>query len=424
MGRRRSYVSSLAARQRAAAQVAQAQARAEREVERLQRQRERERLADERANEKEQLRLFHEHQEEDMASRNEDLTETRRQFSNLLRDAVGTDHRLNFEALKKPLKPPEFNSGPLGKAEEAPSPENYLPRSLGLFARLIPGAKSRHQRAIREARIRFDADVEAHRKREKARQFALLYALLEHKEKTQKLAEQAARQRAQVDALQRDYEAGKKEEVRQYGEAVLSSLPNADKWPDTFKVAFVAESKQLVVEYDLPPFEIVPEIAAYKYVRSRKETVATRRSEAERRRTYSNLIAQASLRVVHVLFSADYAGQIESIVFNGHVDAVNQATGHQLHPCLVTLRTTRAAFSDLDLARVDPQTCLKGLNASVSKRPSELAPVKPVLEFSMVDPRFVQEEEILSGLDNRTNLMNLTPREFESGNARIAVDLE
>lgn len=32
----------------------------------------------------------------------------------------------------------------------------------------------------------------------------------------------------------------------------------------------------------------------------------------------------------------------------------------------------------------------------------------------MVDPRFVQEEDIISGLDNRTNLMHLNPREFES----------
>lgn len=414
MSRRRSYVSSRVARQRAAAQIARAQARAAREIERLQRQRERERLADELANEKERLRLFHEHQEEDVASRNEDLTETLRQLWNLLRDALRSDHRLNFKALKKPLKLPEFSPGLLGKAEEAPSPENYLPRSLGLFARLIPSAKSRHQLAIREARVRFDADVEAHRKREKARYFALLYALLEHKKKTQKLAGQAAQQSAEVDALQRDYEAGKKDGIRQYCEAVLSSVAKPDNWPEAFKAAFVTESKQLVVEYDLPPFEIVPEIAAYKYVRARKETVTTRRSEAERKRAYSNLIAQASLRIVHVLFSADYAHQIESIVFNGHVDAVDQATGHQVHPCLVTLRTTRSAFSDLDLSRVDPETCLKGLNASVSKRPSELAPVKPVLEFSMVDPRFVQEEEILSGLDNRTNLMDLTPREFES----------
>jgi len=47
-------------------------------------------------------------------------------------------------------------------------------------------------------------------------------------------------------------------------------------------------------------------------------------------------------------------------------------------------------------------------------RKGRQAPVKPVLEFDMVDPRFVQEDDIISGLDNRTNLMHLNPREFES----------
>jgi len=37
----------------------------------------------------------------------------------------------------------------------------------------------------------------------------------------------------------------------------------------------------------------------------------------------------------------------------------------------------------------------------VSKSPSELAPVRPVLEFSMVDPRFVAESDALSELDQR-----------------------
>src|ERR1019366_7693824 len=67
----------------------------------------------------------------------------------------------------------------------------------------------------------------------------------------------------------------------------------------------------------------------------------------------------------------------------------------------------------LNLSQVDPQACLTGLNASLSKSPTELAPVRPVLEFKMVDPRFIEEADVLSGLDQRPNLMELTPIEFE-----------
>ncbi|HLY25370.1 MAG TPA: restriction endonuclease, partial [Aggregatilineales bacterium] len=50
----------------------------------------------------------------------------------------------------------------------------------------------------------------------------------------------------------------------------------------------------------------------------------------------------------------------------------------------------------------------------VSKSPDELAPVRPVLEFNMVDPRFIEETDVLSTLDQRPNLMELNPHEFES----------
>jgi hypothetical protein len=39
---------------------------------------------------------------------------------------------------------------------------------------------------------------------------------------------------------------------------------------------------------------------------------------------------------------------------------------------------------------------------------------RPVLEFDMVDKRFIEETDVLSGLDKRPNLMDLTPTEFES----------
>ncbi len=410
MSHRRGFVSTLRAMQRAAEQASRAQARAAREMERLQRQRERERIA----TEKERLLIFHEDQEQEAESRNSDLAQTIGRISKHLIEALGSDHRLDFESLKTPLKLPEFVPSALGEAEQAPRPENYLPKPPSLFARIFSKARVQHQQAIRESRVKFDADVAAHRDREKARQAALGVARAEHEEKVRKIREKTVRQNSAIDALRSDYENGKKEGLTQYCEAVLSGQSNPVGWPESLRIAYASESKQLVVEYDLPGFDIIPGVSGHKYVRSKKEIITTGRSDAERKRLYANLIAQASLRIVHLLFNADYAGHVDSIVFNGHVEAIDQATGRQVHPCLVTLRTTRSLFSDLDLARVDPETCLKGLSASVSKRPSELAPVRPVLEFSMVDPRFVKEEEIISGLDNRTNLMDLNPREFES----------
>jgi restriction system protein len=128
---------------------------------------------------------------------------------------------------------------------------------------------------------------------------------------------------------------------------------------------------------------------------------------------------QADLAVMselsdHGRDSRDAGGHVDTVVFNGIVDTTDPGSGRRTRPCLVTVRTTRDTFNELDLAHVEPLACLKHLSAGVSKSPSELVPVRPVLEFSMVDPRFVAESDALSELDQRPNLMDLSPTEFES----------
>lgn len=174
------------------------------------------------------------------------------------------------------------------------------------------------------------------------------------------------------------------------------------------------ESRQLVVEYELPPISIVPAVKSYRYVKARDAIDDSPRPAAQIKRLYSLAVAQTALRSLHELFQADRREQIETIVFNGYVDTIDPATGKPVKPHLVTVRVSRDAFLELDLANVEPLACLKGLNASVSKSPSELVPVRPILEFDIVDPRFVQESDVLGALDERPNLMELSPRDFES----------
>ncbi len=68
----------------------------------------------------------------------------------------------------------------------------------------------------------------------------------------------------------------------------------------------------------------------------------------------------------------------------------------------------------LDLRNVEPAACLRYLKAEVSPRPYELKPVRPVIDFDMVDPRFIDTADVRSTLDQRPNLAELTPSEFEA----------
>jgi HJR/Mrr/RecB family endonuclease len=188
--------------------------------------------------------------------------------------------------------------------------------------------------------------------------------------------------------------------------------------PDGFeanaKVAYSPESRQLVVEYEFPTAKVVPTAKAYRYVWSTDRLTQTVRPASQVKSLYSGAIAQLTLLCLANIFACDTKQHIDVVVFNGVVDTIDPRTGKPTRPCLITVRTTRDAFTEIDLDQVDPAACLKHLNAGISRSPTELAPVRPVLEFSMVDSRFITETDTLGALDDRPNLMELTPQQFES----------
>jgi len=296
------------------------------------------------------------------------------------------------------------------------------------LAAFTPGGKKRYEQRVH---IALDDYEEASSKyeEEEGRNQALLTQyeeeLRQHEvdlvslraefDRTTAASQEAARQHnAGVDALETRFKELEAEAVIEFYESLLDDIIQPYESLDGRRVTFSTQSRQLVIELELPGIDVVPEVREFRYVKTRDEIVASARPANERRTLYSSLIAQIALRTIYEAFRADSHSVVETIVLNGHVHAVDRRTGQNIHPCLVTVRTTRDRFGELNLEQVDPADCLKGLNASISRSPAELVPVRPMIEFDMADPRFVNEAEVLATLDTRPNLMELTPQEFES----------
>ncbi len=307
-----------------------------------------------------------------------------------------------------------FQPGKLAIAERAPSVDTYVPAALDGLHRLLPWERRAHEEATRLAVRHFEHDLEKHGANEAARERALAQARAAHERRLEDSKRQADEWNVKVDEFAQDYAEAKPTAITDYCRLILDNSDYPGAFPKGLKTVYVPDSKQLVVEYVCPTIDAVPEVATYKYVKSKNDITSTPRPAAQRRALYVSVVAQITLRTLHELFTADAPNYIESIVFNGHVNAIDKGTGQQVYPCIVTVRTSRDAFARLNLAAVDPQACLKTLSASVSPSPSELVAVRPVLEFNMVDPRFVEEADVLSTLDQRPNLMELSPSEFES----------
>ena len=395
---------------RAQAAGVRAQAAAQREADRARRAYERAVASDE----KERKRLYLEARAAEVDAQNESLDSAVRELETLLTATLSVDDHIDFESLKQRPQLRPFDPGALAHEERVPDPKWFAVSPLSASRRLLPGTKARHDADVAAAQRRYEDACQHHALRRERRLDAWRRAYDEHNSRNAQLVGQAQQHNAQIDSFRRDFEARDPDAVVSYFGLVLQASVYPETFPQRYRLAYIPESKQLVLEHQMPDLGVIPTVKAYKYLKTKDEVTATARPATQIRALYTSLVAQIALRTLHEIIEADRLGLAETIVYNGFVDTVNSATGRGIKPTLVSVRTSRDTFLELDLARVEATACLRHLGASFSKSPSELAPVRPVLEFDMVDKRFVSETDVLSGLDQRPNLMDLTPSEFES----------
>lgn len=412
---RRSYVSSI---NRVVREIERSQKANAREAAQAARQFERDRREKIRADiaeRKEQHRQYLEDRATEVREDNEALDHSVQELRTLLQDGLDEKRYPTFEQLiKKPVAVLlQLNGVPLQQPK--PEPSVFLPKSPGFLLGWLSFVRSAHERRIAQAQIRF-ANAELDWAASNAlRQKALDKAKADHARSVREAQRVADEHNENLRLAEEAVCAGDSEVVEEYFDNVLETAAYPEGFDLPRKVAYGKESRQLVVEIDFPVMNaIIPPVEAYQYVKTSDSIKEKPRSEKDKRSLYTSVVAQTALRSLHRIFLSDYAEIVETVALNGMVETINPATGRLVRICLVSLRTTRDVFETVDLRHVDPVAALHTFKAAFSRNPAELTPVRPILEFNMVDPRFIQEGQVLASLDDRTNLMDLTPGEFES----------
>jgi len=180
---------------------------------------------------------------------------------------------------------------------------------------------------------------------------------------------------------------------------------------------YVPEASELWVEYELPRQQVIPVAAAYRYVKSKDAIQPEPRKDAEIKKLYERLITRVALRTLAEAFDVAPVTLVSGIVFNGYVSAKDRATGKPVRPLVLSVQAMRDAFEEivLDEPELDPKVCLtSAFNALISPHPYDLVPVEPVLKFDLSKYKFVEEMDVIAGLDSRPDLLALTPGEIRA----------
>lgn len=276
------------------------------------------------------------------------------------------------------------------------------------------GGSQRHAAKREAAQQAFEAAVRAYEASERARQERVRAATEEHAAAVEKITAEVAAYNRRVDIFAQGVRDGDRHATSRYFQILTDRIGDPEAFPKERRVGFVPESSLLAVEWQLPNVDIVPRGKIFRYVKARDTIDVIDRPMADVRRIYQQLVAQMALRTLHVIFTADEYEIINTIVFNGYVKAIEPSTGQPTAPHLITLRATRGQFASLVLAQVDAVACVRRyFAADVSPHPEELQPVTPVMTFNMADPRIIDPVDVISDIDKRPNLLDLTSKEFE-----------
>lgn len=380
----------------------------------LQYQRQQERL--QRLAAKEEKQRYLEQRLEETEDQNQELAERLESLRTILNSAISVNCTINFDSLK--VKE-QFVASPLPSDLASPEPAPLKMDFLSIvkrptFIEKLFGKKNRYEQDIATAESKYEGAKAEYEQKEKNREMKLKEFNADQEKTRQTFILETEKRNREVDGFKKSYFDGELQSIISYNSMVLDNSKYPDDFPQEFRIAYSPESKQLVVDYDLPSFDIVPSELEYRYVKAKDSIESKPRKANDIKEIYQDIVASIALRTLYEIFKADQADHVNVIVFNGFVNAIDSSTGQEVKPCILTVRTTREVFMRVKLNQIDKRVCLRSLGAQVSNQPQALQAVKPIIEFNMIDKRFVEQGDILSELDSRPNLMDLNPFEFET----------
>ncbi|WP_329198958.1 MULTISPECIES: restriction endonuclease [unclassified Streptomyces] len=323
--------------------------------------------------EREQQAAYRQRREAEARSRTEGIEAEVAALQNLLAQGCrATPFRMASLVRSEVLEP--FRPGSLAHPVAIPRIEQFQQQSSGMALGSYRRVQAEREEQARYARARQKAQSAETRRQQQLAENRQQYErwaaqqLAAIRAHNRGLDELAGRLRA------RDAEAA----VEYFSAALYASSAWPENLPRQVSAAYDRAARQLVLDWELPRFEVVPQTKAVRYVPSTDLDKETARPVTQRRTLYRDLLAQCVLLVLRELYAADEFGALDSVVVNGFVDDHDPVTGQEAQMVLATVRADREAFAGLRLEQVSAVDCLlDGLGGQLSARPDQSAAVRP-----------------------------------------------
>ncbi len=266
-----------------------------------------------------------------------DAIRDQERISRILAHTLTIDDAIDWETLNDRSQYPMPSRFPEPQPTTVPRPEPaYEALQIGLLDRLL--GKRRHLEG--QAETRNARAGEEWRRSEMEREALHAVAMTNweareaafwaehHGAKAEHLSAQAA-SHSKVDALRDAVADRDPDAVIEHASLVLENSDYGGLFEKSYEVQYRPDDRLLLLAYDLPAPDRLPQTKSVKFVKATGELVETKIAERDRKANFDSACHQICLRTIHELFEADVDGNVDAVLFNGMVESVDPATGLQ-----------------------------------------------------------------------------------------------
>jgi restriction system protein len=356
-----------------------------------------------------------------------------KEFENILLHTLNINDEVDWESLKNkteffpknPIQLLDLNIEKIVKTRKlsaTPIEQNFKAK-LNILDYLIPALKNKKntkaQNDFTEALINWEKEkneieLEEVEYQKKVKETQLKFSKLESewKKERENYYLERDKENKEIDDLKIKYSNGDVLAVEEYCNIVLNKSIYPEDLPQTFKLLYKAENKLLVIDYDLPSIDLIPKIKDVKFIS--KEVREVLLSESERTLLFDSTLYRICLRTIHEIFESDSYSHVESICFNGWVNALDKAKGHMVYSCIMSIQTEKDEFMAINLSKIDEKACFKSLKGVGSSKLSGISAIQPIIMVDRADRRFVDHYSVTDDLSESTNLASMDWEDFEN----------
>lgn len=289
--------------------------------------------------------------------------------------------------------------------ENKPVLDDFIPK-IGLIDKMIKSriAKKNEiaKEQLSEATKEYNKKVKENKKAEKKFSKELAKWKKSKKEFYRKIDEDKSK-----------YESGDATATSKFFNLVLSISSYPKDFKKDFTLNFNSENKILIIDFKLPELKDMPRVEEVKFIKLKKILKKSYISDSKLKENYDNFLYQTSLKIINDIYKSDYSNVVESVVFNGWIETIDRKTGKDVTLCILSIQASREQFLSLNLERINPKECFKGLKGVSSVKLHTVTPVAPILQINKEDRRFISSYEVMKNIDDSQNIAAMNWEDFE-----------